>query len=70
MEGDIITMQDIFVFEREGVSAEGKVLGRFRPTGIRPRFTEKLAAEGIHLPAGLFSETGPRGASGGDPWQR
>ncbi len=42
-------MQDIFVFEREGMSEEGRVLGRFRPTGIRPRFAEILRARGIEL---------------------
>ena len=49
MEGDVITMQDLFVFDRQGVSPDGKVLGRFRTTGIRPRFTEKLHAYGIDL---------------------
>jgi pilus assembly protein CpaF len=55
MEGDIITMQEIFTFERQGVAEDGRVLGRFRATGIRPRFTERLQAWGIDLPAGLFS---------------
>ena len=39
MEGDVVTMQDIFVFERVGIGEKGKVLGRFRPTGIRPKFS-------------------------------
>ena len=55
MEGDIITMQEIFGFERQGVDTEGRVIGAFRPTGIRPRFAERLKAWGITLPADLFS---------------
>ena len=54
MEGDLVTMQDLFVFERTGLADSGRVLGRFRPTGIRPKFHEKLAAIGIHLPAAMF----------------
>ncbi|HXI39076.1 MAG TPA: CpaF family protein [Bryobacteraceae bacterium] len=57
MEGDMVTLQDIFVFEKRGVSAEGKVLGRFCATGIRPKFSEKLLAAGIHLPAELFDQS-------------
>ena len=56
MEGDIITLQDIFVFEKRGVSPEGKVLGRFAATGIRPKFYEKLLAAGIKLPVDLFDQ--------------
>ena len=54
MEGDVITMQEIFVFERTGIGPGGKVLGRFRATGIRPRCHERLAASGMHLPMDLF----------------
>jgi pilus assembly protein CpaF len=54
MEGDIVTMQDIFLFERVGIGEKGKVLGRFRPTGIRPKFAERLKHSGIHLPASMF----------------
>ena len=46
--------QDIFLFEKSGVSENGKVLGRFRATGVRPRFYEKLRASGIILPGSLF----------------
>jgi pilus assembly protein CpaF len=53
MEGDVITMTDIFVFEQTGYE-EGKVIGRFRPTGLRPKFIEKIEAAGIHLPASTF----------------
>jgi pilus assembly protein CpaF len=54
MEGEVITMQDIFLFERTGVNEKGKVLGRFRATGIRPKCSERLAAAGIPLPPQLF----------------
>jgi pilus assembly protein CpaF len=54
MEGDVITMQDIFVFERTGMNPEGKVTGRFRATGIRPKASERMAASGIQLPMQLF----------------
>jgi pilus assembly protein CpaF len=54
MEGDVITMQDIFVFEQQGITPEGKVRGRFRATGIRPRCAEKLATAGHPLPLALF----------------
>jgi pilus assembly protein CpaF len=54
MESGVITMQDIFVFEREGISKEGRVRGRFRATGIRPKCTERLAASGVHLPMDMF----------------
>lgn len=54
MEGDLVTTQDIFVFERTGLSPEGRVTGRFRPTGVRPKFAEKLKAAGIELPTHVF----------------
>jgi pilus assembly protein CpaF len=54
MEGDLVTTQDIFVFERTGVSSEGRVIGRFRPTGVRPKFSDRLKAAGIELPPALF----------------
>jgi pilus assembly protein CpaF len=54
MEGDVITMQEIFVFEKLGVSAEGKVIGRFRATGVRPKVCERLRAAGITLPGQMF----------------
>jgi pilus assembly protein CpaF len=54
MEGDIITSQEIFFFERLGMSPDGAVLGRFRATGVRPKLSEKLAAYGIVLPEDLF----------------
>ena len=52
MEGDVITMQDIFLFERTGIGPDGRVRGRFRATGIRPKCAERLAASGMHLAHG------------------
>lgn len=54
MEGDVITLQDIFVFEQTGRDANGKITGYFKPTGIRPKFLGKLAANGIVLPNETF----------------
>jgi pilus assembly protein CpaF len=54
MEGDVITMQEIFNFEKAGISQEGKVIGRFRATGVRPKCAERLKAAGINLPAQMF----------------
>jgi pilus assembly protein CpaF len=54
METDVITMQDIFVFERSGIDEAGKVRGTFKATGIRPKFAERLATYGGRLRAGLF----------------
>jgi len=54
MEGDLITMQDIFVFEKTGLTEGGRVTGRFRATGIRPKFYERLRAAGMQLPSSIF----------------
>jgi pilus assembly protein CpaF len=56
LEGDIVTLQDIFAFEKLGLSPEGKVLGRFCATGILPKFHEKLLAAGITVPMEIFDE--------------
>jgi pilus assembly protein CpaF len=56
MEGEVVTLQDLFVFEKRGLNAEGQVLGRFAATGIRPKFYEKLLAAGIRLSSDLFDE--------------
>ena len=53
MEGDVITTTDLFVFEQLGYD-NGKIVGKLRPTGLRPRFMEKIEAAGIHLPASIF----------------
>jgi pilus assembly protein CpaF len=54
MESEVITMQEIFVFEKKGISEKGEVLGEFTPTGIRPKFAERLAVAGIQLPTKMF----------------
>jgi pilus assembly protein CpaF len=54
MEGDVISMQDIFVFERMGINQQGRVCGRFRATGIRPRMSERLTVAGHSLPPEMF----------------
>jgi pilus assembly protein CpaF len=56
MEGEVVTLQDIFVFEKRGLSPDGRVVGRYAATGIRPKFYEKLLAAGIRLSADLFDE--------------
>ena len=53
MEGDVITMTDIFVFEQTG-NENGKIMGRLRPTGLRPKFMDKIEAAGINLPPSIF----------------
>jgi len=57
MEREVITMQDIFVFEKLGVTEDGKVRGRFRSTGLRPKCAERLAASGVTLPVEMFEHT-------------
>jgi pilus assembly protein CpaF len=57
MEGDMVMLQDLFVFEKLGLSQEGRIIGRFAATGIRPRFYERLLAAGIRLPGETFEET-------------
>jgi pilus assembly protein CpaF len=54
MEGDIITMQDIFRFRQTGMSQDGVVQGKFEATGIRPRFLEQAMSHGVQLSADLF----------------
>jgi len=56
MEEDVVSMQDIFTFEKEGVSPAGKVLGSFKATGIRPKFADSLIASGIAIPATYFEQ--------------
>jgi pilus assembly protein CpaF len=57
MEDDVVSMQDVFVFEKQGVGPDGRVLGTFTPTGIRPKFAEKLKASGIAVPASMFEHS-------------
>lgn len=58
MEGEVISMQDLFLFEVRGVSSEGRTIGNFVATGIRPKFAEKLKAAGFELPPNMFEQTG------------
>ncbi|HEY8829787.1 MAG TPA: CpaF family protein, partial [Candidatus Limnocylindria bacterium] len=55
MEGEQIVLQDVFVFEQTAF-VDGKVIGKLRPTGIRPKFSEKFEAAGIRLPQGVFGD--------------
>ena len=55
MEGDIIVMQDIFLFEKQGLDDEGKVVGKFRATGVRPKFLDTIHTAGIHLGSEIFA---------------
>ncbi|NLN06638.1 MAG: CpaF family protein [Firmicutes bacterium] len=57
MEGDVIVLQDLFVFEQTGIGQDGKCKGLFRSTGIRPKFVHKLEAAGINLPAVMFASS-------------
>ena len=57
MEEDVVSMQDVFVFEKHGVSPDGKIVGAFTATGIRPKFAERLKASGISVPAAWFEHT-------------
>jgi pilus assembly protein CpaF len=61
MEVEMVTLQDIFVFEKRGLAADGTVMGRFAATGILPKCNEKLIAAGIRLPSNLFDENVPVG---------
>ena len=56
MEGEVVTLQDIFVFEKRGLNPDGQVVGRFAATGIRPKFYEKLLSGGIRLRPEIFDE--------------
>jgi len=56
MEGEVVTLQDIFVFEKRGIDPQGKVIGEHRSTGIRPKFSEKLEVAGIEVPERLFRD--------------
>ena len=57
MEGDTVTMQEIFAFQKQGVGPDGAVLGAFTATGIRPKFSERLSAAGIRFPMEMFQRT-------------
>jgi len=55
MEGNVVTMQDIFVFQKRGINENGEVVGEFVATGVRPKFAERLLVTGIHLPINMFN---------------
>src|SRR6185312_12257325 len=57
MEEDVVSMQDVFVFEKQGISQDGRVMGSFQATGIRPKFAERLKASGINVPASWFEHS-------------
>ncbi len=57
MEGNIIVMQDIFVFKRKGIATDGRIIGEFVPTGVRPKFVDKFKVSGFDIPAHIFEET-------------
>jgi pilus assembly protein CpaF len=54
MEGEMVTTQEIFRFKRRGVTPEGRIVGTFEPTGVRPLFAERLKIAGVEMPKGLF----------------
>ena len=54
MEGNVITLQEIFVYERQGIDEQGKVLGQFKATGVRPRICEKLKSAGLEVNEEMF----------------
>ena len=61
MEGEVVTMQDIFMFKKLGIGEKGEVLGDFTPTGIRPKFAERLVTSGFNLPMTMFEPQAVRG---------
>ncbi|MDH5582022.1 MAG: pilus assembly protein TadA, partial [Bdellovibrionales bacterium] len=54
MQGDVVTLQDIFAFKQEGIDKNGKIIGKFQASGFIPNFIEKLEAKGYNIPRGLF----------------
>ena len=69
-EGDVITMQDLFVFERQGIGEDGEVLGRFKPTGIRPKFADALKAKGVEFDGSTFLDVEEIPTRTGLGWDR
>jgi pilus assembly protein CpaF len=60
MEGDVVVLQDVFVFEQTGLDERGKIVGQLRPTGIRPKFVELFEQQNIYLPPNIFGYSGER----------
>lgn len=59
MEGNTIVMQDIFVYKRKGVGTDGRIIGEFIPTGVRPTFVDKFKVSGFDIPPHIFERTAP-----------
>ena len=55
IQGDVVTLQDIFVYKQEGMNKEGKIVGKFMATGFIPKFIETLEKKGYKVPRGLFN---------------
>jgi hypothetical protein len=64
MQGDVISLQDIFVFKQEGMDKNRKIIGRFVPTGFVPKFVEEMEAKGMRVSRSLFSPKAPTSAAG------
>jgi len=60
MEGDVVVLQDVFLFEQTGLDERGKIIGQLRPTGIRPKFVEAFESQNIYLPPNIFGYAGER----------
>jgi pilus assembly protein CpaF len=60
MEGDVVVLQDVFIFEQTGLDERGKIVGQLRPTGVRPKFVEAFEAQNIYLPPNVFGYSGER----------
>ncbi len=60
MEGDVVVLQDVFVFEQTGIDERGKIVGMLRPTGVRPKFVERFESMNIYLPPNIFGYTSDR----------
>jgi len=60
MEGDLVVLQDIFIFEQTGLDERGKIVGSLRPTGVRPRFLDRFEALNIYLPPNVFGNSSER----------
>jgi pilus assembly protein CpaF len=58
MEGDVVVLSDIFVFEQQGIDEKGKIIGQLKPTGLRPRFVDRFEENNIYLPPNIFGSGG------------
>jgi pilus assembly protein CpaF len=60
MEGEAILLQDIFVFETEGMGPDGKLIGKLKPTGLIPQFLDRFKASGVEVPQSIFHQAGEK----------